>query len=83
MRWNSRSSLSSAFGFLADDEAAGELHVLLGEGFGDVLRRDAVGGHARRQQVDPDSAVAATAEAHLAHAVDGLQALLETLGRTG
>jgi hypothetical protein len=37
----------------------------------------AMGGHAVGQQVDADGAVAAPAEAHLADAVDGLQALLD------
>jgi hypothetical protein len=72
--------LDQRLGGLADDEAAGELDVLLGEGLGDVLRRDAVGRHARRQQVHADGAVAPPAEAHLADAVDGLQPLLDDVG---
>ena len=51
---------------------------------GDVLRGDAVGGHPRRQQVDADGAVAPAADAHLAHAVDGLELLLDDVdARTG
>ena len=68
--------LDQAFGGAAHHEAAGQLHVLAGEGLADVLGGDLVGGHAVGQQVDPDGAVAPAAQAHLADAVDGLEALL-------
>jgi hypothetical protein len=73
--------LDQVLGGLADDEAAGQLHVLGGEGVGDVLRRDRQRRHALGQQVDADGAVAAAAEAHLADAVDGLQLFLDHVER--
>ncbi len=48
---------------------------------GDVLRGDAERRHARRQQVHADGAVAPPADAHLAHAVDGLELLLDDVDR--
>ena len=73
--------LDERFGGLADDEAAGELDMLLGEGLVDVLRCDAVRRHACRQEIHADGAVAPPAQANLADAVDGLQPLLDGIER--
>ena len=69
--------LDQVFGLLPHQEAAGELDMLVGKGGVDILRGDLERGHSRRQQIDPDGAVAPSAQAHFAHAVDGFQALLD------
>ena len=53
----------------------------LAKAIADVLRGDVERGHSRRQQVDPDGAVAAPAEAYFADAVDGFQAFLDDVER--
>jgi hypothetical protein len=73
--------LDQVLGGFADDETAGQLHMLAGEGVADVLRRNAQCGHAVRQQIDADGAVAAAAEAHFADAVDGFQLFLDDVER--
>ena len=62
--------LDQAFGRPANHKAAGELHVLFGKGVGDVLGGDLVGRHAVGPQIDPDGAVATSAETYFADAVD-------------
>jgi hypothetical protein len=69
--------LDEVFGGFADDEAARHLHVFVGERRRDVLRRYGQRGHAIRQQIDADGAIAAAAEADLADTVDGLELLLD------
>jgi hypothetical protein len=69
--------LDQVLGLPADQKAARQLQVFVGERGGDVLRRHAERRGALEIHVDPDGALLHAAELHLAHAVDGLEPLLE------
>ena len=73
--------LEQVLGRAARDEPARELDVLGGERVGDILRRDAEGRHSGGEQIHANGAIPPPADAHFAHAVDRLEALLDDVDR--
>jgi len=69
--------LDQVFGLTADQETTRQLQMLVGQCGGDVLRRDAQRRGALQVDIDADGALLHAAQLHLAHAIDGFQALLE------